>query len=155
MHPELLGSILVQRATYVRHEDVAVLRSLYAQLTPFEKDFSHERVNGLIKTCGGNLTLFLALDKERDARPVGMASLVEVNRLRETVGLVEDVVVDQEYRRKGIGRALMEKVIESATVRQYGRLDLTSNAKREAAQELYASLGFETHETNNWQLSLR
>ena len=57
--------------------------------------------------------------------------------------IVENMVVDGRYHRRGIGRLLMEYAI--ACARQAGcyKVQLLSNKKRRQAHRFYRSLGFE------------
>ena len=66
---------------------------------------------------------------------------------------IEDVVVDQNYRGKGYGKVMIEKVIEQCRNRGNVTQMLTSCPSRVAANQLYKSLGFETRETNVYKMS--
>ena len=66
---------------------------------------------------------------------------------------IEDVVVDQNYRGKGYGKVMIEKVIELCRNKGNVTLMLTSRPSRVAANQLYKSLGFETRETNVYKMS--
>lgn len=61
---------------------------------------------------------------------------------------MEDVVVDNKMRSKGIARALMLCMTGLAEQRGLRTLDLTSRASRESALRLYESVGFIRRETN-------
>lgn len=69
---------------------------------------------------------------------------------------VENVIVSASCRGKHVGKALMEYLIEYART-HYGDivLNLTSNPKRIAANNLYRSLGFQQRETNVYKLELK
>lgn len=61
---------------------------------------------------------------------------------------IEDVVVDESARGKGVGRLLNERAIEIAMDAGAKTVDLTSRPSREAANRLYQRLGFVERETN-------
>jgi GNAT superfamily N-acetyltransferase len=69
-----------------------------------------------------------------------MASLVKVKKLSRLGHWIEDVVVLERYRDKGIGRALMEKVHWYAEQSGITILDLHSS--RPGAIALYKKLGY-------------
>ena len=69
--------------------------------------------------------------------------------------IIEDVVVDQNFRRLGIAVALLKAAIEYARELGVDGISLTSNPKREAANHLYQALGFERRETNSYYLKLK
>lgn len=70
------------------------------------------------------------------------------------VGHVDDVVVDEVHRGKGLGRVLMEAVHAEARRLGLRHLDLTSRPAREAANALYVSLGYDLRPTNPYRLRL-
>ena len=95
---------------------------------------------------------FAAVD---DGRIVGCASLCVSDSPTGRKASVEDVVVGSASRGRGIGRALMEHIIDFAR-RELAPIDihLTSRPHRTAANALYRSLGFVPRETNIYRLTL-
>ncbi len=67
---------------------------------------------------------------------------------------IEDVVVDESARGKGVGEALNRRAIELATAAGARTIDLTSRPSREAANRLYLRLGFEQRATNLYRMEL-
>lgn len=61
---------------------------------------------------------------------------------------IEDVVVDEAVRGKGVGSALNLAAIERAQRVGARTVDLTSRPSREAANRLYRRLGFQPRDTN-------
>jgi ribosomal protein S18 acetylase RimI-like enzyme len=55
---------------------------------------------------------------------------------------IHDIAVLKEYRGLGIGRKLLEKVIEIANERDYCKVTLEVREDNEKAKHLYKSLGF-------------
>ena len=85
---------------------------------------------------------------------MGMGELAIVLKPEGVIAQIEDVVVDKNQRRKGLGKLISEKLIERARVRGARVVQLSSRAGREAANALYKKLGFELHETNSYHLEL-
>lgn len=56
---------------------------------------------------------------------------------------VHDIVVLKEFRGKGIGRLLLQKIIDIATGKDYCKVTLEVRSDNKNAQGLYNSLGFE------------
>jgi len=67
---------------------------------------------------------------------------------------IEDVVVDESARGKGVGVALTETALERARREGARTVDLTSRPSRETANRLYRRVGFEERETNVYRYSL-
>ena len=61
---------------------------------------------------------------------------------------IEDVVVDESARGRGVGEALNRRALEIAVNAGAKTVDLTSRPSREVANRLYQRLGFVTRETN-------
>ncbi len=66
---------------------------------------------------------------------------------------IEDVVVSENARGKGVGRALSLHAIELANKLGTKTVDLTSRPSRKAANSLYQSIGFKQRETNVYRYS--
>jgi ribosomal protein S18 acetylase RimI-like enzyme len=56
---------------------------------------------------------------------------------------VENVVVDKRYRRKGIGRLLMDYAVNRSREAGCYKVQLASSKKRLEAHEFYRSIGFQ------------
>jgi ribosomal protein S18 acetylase RimI-like enzyme len=69
--------------------------------------------------------------------------------------IIEDVIVDESARRQGIGAALMRYAIELAREAGAEGVSLTSNPQREAANQLYQSMGFALRKTNPYFYKLK
>ena len=87
---------------------------------------------------------------------VGTATIGFVTTLTQgLVAHVEDVVVAAASRGQGVGRLLMAAVREEAERRRAAYIDLTSRPARAAANQLYASIGYQLRDTNAYRLDLR
>ena len=83
-----------------------------------------------------------------------MLSLVIFPIPTGTKAWVEDVVVSQTARGKGVGVALMNHALAVAKDAGAKSVDLTSRPSREVANKLYQKLGFTALETNVYRLKL-
>ena len=89
-------------------------------------------------------TLFLVAELEGEAdRAVGSGQLNQLTPARcEHVGILS-VGVHPDYQRRGIGRAIIERLVEHARSCGLERLELYTMADNARAIALYQSLGFE------------
>lgn len=89
------------------------------------------------------IEIFVAADPQD--RPVGMVSLSHRPqlRLRGRIASVDELVVTESWRRRGVGRALMQQVIERCGARALSvkRIEVTGYALEEL-QGFYKSCGF-------------
>jgi ribosomal protein S18 acetylase RimI-like enzyme len=96
--------------------------------------------------------LFVARD---EGRIVGSLTLVVFAIPTGLRAWIEDVVVDGSARGAGVGEALTNAAIEESRRRHVRSIDLTTRPSREAANRLYARLGFELRETNVYRFRLK
>ena len=83
---------------------------------------------------------------EYEGEVVGTVALFIIPNLSHGAtpyALVENLVVNHKYRRKGIGKKLMEYTIARAKQEGCHRIELCSDKKRDEAHRLYRSVGFE------------
>jgi ribosomal protein S18 acetylase RimI-like enzyme len=98
--------------------------------------------------------LLIARDPERAGEIVGSLTLV---MFRIPTGLrawIEDVVVDESARGRGVGDALNQFALARARDAGCRTVDLTSRPSREAANRLYQRIGFTLRETNVYRFDL-
>ena len=77
---------------------------------------------------------------------VGTADLAVVSNLTHhgmAWAIVENVVVDQDRRRSGLGRALMEEIVRRCRQADCYKIQLLSRNHRQSAHVFYQSLGFQ------------
>lgn len=99
----------------------------------------------------GRVMLFVA--KNADGYISGMLTLCICPTLAQDKLWIEDVVVDDSCRRKGIGRKLLRSAIaHSAAIWPGSTIYLTSNPTRQAARILYAAEGFEEYDTGVFRM---
>jgi GNAT superfamily N-acetyltransferase len=67
---------------------------------------------------------------------------------------LDEVVVDESARGKGVGTALVKASLEIAREKGVEVVELQSGVQREAANKLYPSLGFKLRETNVYRIVL-
>jgi ribosomal protein S18 acetylase RimI-like enzyme len=67
---------------------------------------------------------------------------------------IEDVVVDETARQRGVAASLVQAALERAEAQGARTVDLTSRPDREAANRLYVRMGFEVRATNVYRRTL-
>jgi ribosomal protein S18 acetylase RimI-like enzyme len=96
----------------------------------------------------------LLVAQDDDGAIVGSLTLVLFPIPTGVRAWIEDVVVDDAARGKGVGGALNTHALELAAQLGASTVDLTSRPSREAANRLYQQLGFERRETNVYRYKL-
>jgi ribosomal protein S18 acetylase RimI-like enzyme len=140
----------VSEATAELHE---TLQRLVPQLGAHKVGPSWEELGELIRSEATRL--LIALEPDVNGQIVGILSLTVYRVPTGVRSIIEDVVVEESMRRRGIGEALVRKAIEAAREAGAEGVSLTSNPKREAANLLYQSMGFELRQTNPYYYRLK
>lgn len=135
-------SISIEPLVTATDSELADLAQLLPQLSQTAA-FDPSRITAMLDHDG--VDLLVARDGDRI---VGMATLVTFPLPTGVRGLVEDVVVDESMRGRGVARFMLEAITRLARERRLRTVDLTSRPSREAALRLYESVGFERRETN-------
>jgi GNAT superfamily N-acetyltransferase len=135
--------------------DIDELVGLLAELFSIEADFTF---NDSLQRQG--LTMMLDNPEDRciliaevNGNVVGMGSVQVLVSTAEggLAGLVEDIVVSEPYRRKGIGALLLTSLEKWASQRGLTRLQLLADQDNAPALEFYEKMKWKT----TWLICLR
>jgi ribosomal protein S18 acetylase RimI-like enzyme len=138
------AGIRIEEALAVDAELVTAVAGLVGQLSSSAAPPTAAALEQLI----GSPASHLLLARERDGRIVGMLTLVHFPIPTGVRAWIEDVVVDRDARRRGVGAALTHEALRLAAAAGARTVDLTSRPQREEANRLYEGLGFSRRETN-------
>ncbi len=137
-----LGFIQIRPA---KEGDIDGMSKLLSQLFTIETDFiSDEKKQSmglklLLDTVGAHIVV-----AEENDRVIGMATVQILISTAEGgyVGLIEDVVVDNEHRGKGVGGALLDYLYAWARDNGLTRLQLAADKENGAALAFYKKSGW-------------
>ena len=139
----------IEAATEATQELLDALTSLLPQLNPKLKPLTMERLNRVI---GDPATTLLVVSD--DGLIVGAAAVLVYATPAFVKARIEDVVVDEHSRGKGVGEALVRRCMEVARERGAEIVELQSARWRKEANRLYPRLGFQLRESNLYRLEL-
>jgi ribosomal protein S18 acetylase RimI-like enzyme len=142
-------SVQVEIANDVSDELVAGLNHLLPQLSASASPLKPKDVEELV--ASPSAIVFIARD---EGRIVGTLTLVVFPIPTGRRAWIEDVIVDEVARGQGVAEALTNAAIEESRRREVRTIDLTTRPSREAANRLYARLGFQLRETNVYRFFL-
>ena len=141
--------ITISELTECNANALSAINGLLPQLSKSSQPMNMDRLSELVKS--DNTFLFVA---SKEGQVLGMLSLVVLKIPTGNKAWVEDVVVDQSARGKGLGKSLMNHALEDAKKRGVKSIDLTSRPSRESANKLYQDLGYEIRETNVYRYKI-
>ncbi len=136
-------------AKQVNDELVEAFQCLVPQLSSSSPAPSRAQIQEMVDSPA--VILLMARD---EGKLVGSLSLVVFRIPTGVRAWIEDVVVDQSARGKGVGEALTRAALEHAKVLGVKTVDLTSRPSREAANRLYVRVGFQSRQTNLYRYTI-
>lgn len=128
---------------------IPVINELLFQLTSSEAHFTESDLKRIVESPNSRL-FFVYLDN-------AIAGMLTLGSYFSPTGekyWIEDVVVDNKFRGKSLGKKLVEHAIDYVRQQGKGTLMLTSNPARIAANMLYQSVGFQSKETNVYRMNV-
>jgi GNAT superfamily N-acetyltransferase len=141
--------VRIEAATEATPEVYEALARLLPQLNPDFPVPTMERLRALL--ADPSVTLFLARDGED---VVGTTTLIVYTTPFWIKARLDEVVVDEAARGKGVGAALVQASLDLARAKGAQVAELQSGVQREAANRLYPRLGFKRRETNVYRITL-
>jgi ribosomal protein S18 acetylase RimI-like enzyme len=143
----------IEKVTQVTEEIFEAVKSLVPQLGAHKSAPTWDELDALVRSESS--TLLIARYPDENSEIAGILSLTVYRVPTGMRSIVEDVIVDEKMRRRGIAEALMLRAIDLAREAGADGVSLTSNPKREAANKLYQSMGFQKRDTNSYIYKLR
>ena len=123
------------------------ISDLFRQLAPNKSQINLQEIFNDIN----DIHLAYAVE---DDHILGIASMCIYSVISGKKGWIEDVVVHENARGKGLGRKLMSKLLEVAKEKELTEILLFSAEHRVAAKHLYEDLGFVMNASKLYKLPL-
>jgi ribosomal protein S18 acetylase RimI-like enzyme len=143
------GAVNIREVTEVTDDVVEAFDRLIPQLSSSNPPPTREFLAGIAASEASIL-----LVAEEDGQILGSLTLVVFSIPTAVRAWIEDVVVDDAARGKGLGNALNNEGLSRASAMGATTVDLTPRPSREAENRLYQRLGFERRETNVYRYQL-
>jgi ribosomal protein S18 acetylase RimI-like enzyme len=140
--------VRVEQVRKVSSEIAAAIGALVSQLSRSASAPTEEELRWVVESRATSLLV------GRDAQNavVGTLTLVVFRTPTGARARVEDVVVDETSRGRGVGEALVVEALRLAREHGARTVDLTSSPQRAAANGLYEKLGFGRRDTNVYRI---
>jgi GNAT superfamily N-acetyltransferase len=141
--------VRIETVTEATSEVHAALAHLLPQLNSQLPVPSMERLQALVADPAA--TLLLA---KEGGDIVGTTTVIVYTTPFWIKARLDEVVVDQEARGKGVGAALVSAALDVARQKGAQVAELQSGVEREAANRLYPRMGFELRKSNLYRIVL-
>lgn len=136
-------------ATHITEEIADAFQNLIPQLSPGSILPKKADLEKIVKS--GNTRIIIA----EEEKILGTLTLVFQKIPTGEKVWIEDVIVDNAARGKGIGEKLMLYALDYIRKKGIKKIDLTSVPERIAANRLYQKLGFEKRNTNIYRFTIK
>lgn len=133
----MLVDVDVEVLNEVTSEVTQAFGRLLPQLSPNAPPLDAATLAAIVSAPASTMLIARA-----DGRIVGTTTLI-INRIPTGIrAWIEDVVVDESARGRGVGEALTREALRIAGLAGARTVDLTTRPSREAAGRLYERVGF-------------
>ena len=136
-----------------RKEQLPGILALYKQLVPEEEPIEINKANEIWEKVEQQGTkYFIAADGDRIVASLYIAIIRNLTRGGNSIGFIENVITDTEYRRKGIGKKLIKMAIDYGKENNCYKIVLLSNVKRKEAHLFYEGCGFDGNSKRGFEI---
>ncbi len=119
------------------HAENGKIIYIVVDVSPYTKQYGMEEYDPKSYVDHPDRAVFFAhVDEE-------LAGQIRVSKHWNTYAYIDDIAVDANYRRQGVGRALIERAIEWAKAKGFSGIMLETQDNNVAACRLYERCGFE------------
>ena len=124
--------------------ELSSLLELYRQLNPKDDVINEMTVKTVWEHIKNqNVKYFVAKENGKIIASCYVCIIPNLTRGGKSIGFVENVITDAEFRKKGIGRTVVINAIEYAKAQNCYKVILQSGNKRTEAHRFYESIGFD------------
>lgn len=137
-----------------RRSDLKDINILIAQIADKPHLLSFEELKKVLSEKNCRVVVARRLSPKQSII-IGMATVTLNYIPTGLVAIVEDVVVDENFRGQGIGKKLVQKLIDIASRSDAKHISLYTRSERAAANKMYQNLGFFKKDVNYYRINLR
>jgi GNAT superfamily N-acetyltransferase len=125
--------------------EISLLLELYKQLNSLNEITVNESTAKNIwnKIKKYNIKYYIAKDNGKIIGSCYICIIPNLTRGGKSIGFIENVITDKEYRNRGIGKRIIGMAVEYAKEQNCYKVILQSGNKRTGAHKFYESIGFD------------
>ena len=127
-----------------KKENLPEILELYKQLLPEEKIIDINIANEIWENIeNNNIKYFIAKEGNKIISSCYLAIIPNLTRNGKSNGFIENVITDENYRKKGIGKNLIKMAIEYGKQNNCYKIILQSSFSRKENHIFYEKCGFD------------
>jgi GNAT superfamily N-acetyltransferase len=137
-------------------EHLPQILELYKQLLPDEEPLDINKANTIWENIENNkIKYFIAVDGDKIIASCYLAIIPNLTRNGKSNGFIENVITDEKYRKKGIGKKIMQMAIEYGKQNNCYKIILQSSINRTGSHEFYEKCGFDGNSKKAFEIRLK
>ena len=135
--------------------EILSLLELYKQLNPEDNIIDEFTAKNIWENIENqNIKYFIAKENGKVIASCYICIIPNLTRGGKSVGFIENVITDIEYRGKGIGKKIIKNAIKYAKEQNCYKILLQSGNKRTDAHGFYESMGFDGESKRAFEIRL-
>lgn len=143
------NDIVIEQIKEFSEEVAEAISKFVIQLGDRYQPFTQDSLKEIINSS--NSYLFIARNSSTK-EIAGMIFEIIYRIPYTTKAYVEDLFIDEKFRKMGIATMLFKKVVDTAREHKAAYIDFTSKPYRVEGNSLYEKLGFQKRDTNVYRL---
>ena len=138
-----------------KRQHLPMILELYKQLLPEENPIDIILANKIWDEIEKNGTkYFIAMEDNKIISSCYLAIISNLTRSGKSNGFIENVITDEKYRKKGIGKKIIEMAIEYGKRNNCYKIILQSSFKRKENHVFYEKCGFDGNSKRAFQIRI-
>jgi GNAT superfamily N-acetyltransferase len=130
--------------TTAQKEHLPMILELYKQLNTDEEPIDINAANELWEKINqNNIKYFIAIENNKVISSCYLSIIPNLTRGGKSIGFLENVITDKNYRQKGIGKALINMAIKHGKENNCYKIILQSGFARKENHIFYEKCGFD------------
>jgi GNAT superfamily N-acetyltransferase len=137
-------------------EHLPKILELYKQLLPDENIIDTKKANEIwLKIEDNNIKYFIAIEDDKIISSCYLAIIPNLTRNGKSNGFIENVITDENYRKKGIGKKVIEMAIEYGKQNNCYKIVLQSSFSRKENHIFYEKCGFDRNSKKAFEIRFK
>lgn len=137
-------------------KDLNGIIKLYKILNSEDSELSNDIAIKIWKNIisSENFKYFVAIENDEIISSCNISIIPNLTRNGKSFGIIENVITNESYRKKGIGTKVIQMAIEFAKESNCYKIVLLSSKKRVEAHSFYEKLGFNKNSKIGFEMRL-
>ena len=135
--------------------ELSSLLELYKQLNQDDNIINEITVKNIWENMKNqNIKYFVAKENNNIIASCYICIIPNLTRGGKSIGFIENVITEIKYRKKGIGKKIMENAINYGKEQDCYKIILQSGKERTDAHKFYESMGFDGESKKAFELRI-